>query len=129
MEPSLAPGTGIICRTVVTRPVRGSIVVFRHPKGLDMWLVKRVIGLPHEEVVVDFGEVLIDGRSGVDLWSGDKTTFPEGKWKLGADEVLVLSDNRAATVDDSRTFGPVPIRGLLRVIWPRMKPLSNKASP
>ena len=129
MEPSLPPGTGIVCRTVVTRPVRGSIVVFPHPRRPDMWLVKRVVGLPHEEVVVDFGEVLIDGRSGVDLWSGGQTTFPEGKWRVGTDEVLVLSDNRVATVDDGRSFGPVPLNGMLRVIWPRMKPRSNKRSP
>ena len=94
-----------------------------------MWLVKRVVGLPDEEIVVDFGEVLVDGRSGVDLWSGGQTTFPEGKWKVGADEVLVLSDNRVATVDDGRLFGPVPLSGMLRVIWPRPKPPSSKHSP
>ena len=31
-----------------------------------------------------------------------------------------LSDNRRATVDDGRSFGPVPVTGMLKVIWPRM---------
>jgi type IV secretory pathway protease TraF len=87
-----------------------------------MLLVKRIVGLPGEEVVVDFGEVVIDGRSDVDLWGVEQDTFPEGRWKLGSGEVLVLSDNRRATVDDSRSFGPVPMTGMLKVIWPPVKP-------
>jgi type IV secretory pathway protease TraF len=86
-----------------------------------MWIVKRIVGLPGEEVVVDFGEVVVDGRSGVDVWGAGQETFPEGSWKVGPGEVLVLSDNRPATVDDGRSFGPVPMSGMLKVIWPRMK--------
>ncbi len=87
-----------------------------------MWLVKRIIGLPGEEVIVDFGEVLIDGRSGVDRWGAGHDTFPEGRWKVGTGEVFVLSDNRPATVDDGRSFGPVQVSGMLSLIWPRSKP-------
>ena len=86
-----------------------------------MWLVKRVIGLPGEAVEIDFGEVLIDGRTGVDQWGSKLETFPEGKWHLGSGQVLVLSDNRSATADDGRTFGPVPTPGMLGMFWPRMK--------
>ena len=85
-----------------------------------MWLVKRIVGLPGEEVVVDFGEVVVDGRVGVDVWGAGQETFPEGRWKLGPHEVLVLSDNRPATVDDGRSFGPIPVTGMLKMIWPRM---------
>ena len=85
-----------------------------------MWLVKRIVGLPGEEVVVDFGEVVVDGRSGLDIWGAGQETFPEGRWTLGPGQVLVLSDNRRATVDDGRSFGPVPLTGMLRVVWPRM---------
>lgn len=86
-----------------------------------MWLLKRIIGLPGEEIVIDFGEVLIDARSGVDVWGAGHNTFPEGRWELGTGEVLVLSDNRSATVDDGRSFGPVTITGMFKVIWPRIK--------
>ena len=47
-------------------------------------------------------------------------TFPEGKWQLGSGQVLVLSDNRPATADDGRTFGPVSSTGMLKMVWPRM---------
>jgi type IV secretory pathway protease TraF len=86
-----------------------------------MWLVKRIVGLPGEQVVVDFGEVVVDGRPGVDVWGAGQQTFPEGQWRVGPGEVLVMSDNRPATADDGRTFGPVPISGMMKVIWPRMR--------
>jgi len=119
MEPSLGPGRRILCRRLGTRPARGSIVVFPHPRRPGMWLVKRIVGLSGEEVVVDFGEVIIDERVGVDLWGAGQETFPEGRWLVGPGEVLVLSDNRPATKDDGRTFGPVPMGGMMKVIWPR----------
>jgi type IV secretory pathway protease TraF len=81
-----------------------------------MTLVKRVVGLPGEKVAIDFGEVIIDGRDGVDLW-GTGTTFPEGEWHLGPKEWFLLSDNRSATVDDSRGFGPVTLGGPPTMFW------------
>ena len=120
MEPVLSPGSRIVGRALGARLSRGSVVVFRHPRRPEMWLVKRVIGLPGEVVEIDFGEVLIDGRPGVDRWGSRLETFPEGKWKLGDGQVLVLSDNRSATADDGRTFGPMSTTGMLKIVWPRM---------
>ena len=119
MEPSLAPDRLLICRALGTPPRRGSIVVFPHPRHQAMWLVKRVVGLPGEEVEIDFGRVLVNGDPDLDLWDAGGNTFPEGKWNVGESEVLVLSDNRPGTVDDGRSFGPVGTRGMFRVIWPR----------
>ena len=121
MEPSLAPDRLLICRPLGTRPLRGSIVVFPHPRRQAMWLVKRVVGLPGEEVEVDFGRVLVNGDPGIDLWDPGENTFPEGKWNIGEREVLVLSDNRPGTLDDGRSFGPVGTRDMFKVIWPRVR--------
>ena len=121
MEPSLAPDRLLICRALGTRPRRGSIVVFRHPRDQATWLVKRVVGLPGEEVEIDFGRVLVDGHFGIDLWDPGENTFPEGKWNIGEREVLVLSDNRPETVDDGRSFGPVGTTDMFKVIWPRVR--------
>lgn len=41
--------------------------------------------------------------------------------ELAGDRAIVLSDNPAVTRADSRSFGPVPLRGMLRVVfryWP-----------
>ena len=118
MEPSLTSGRWILCASMGTHPTRGSIVVFPHPRRREMWLVKRIIGLPGEEVSADFGQVLIDGDPGLDLWSFGQATFPEGTWNPGPGEVLVLSDNRSATMDDGRSFGPVAMQDMLKVVWP-----------
>lgn len=119
MEPFLSPGSRIVGRALGASPARGSVVVFRHPLRPEMWLVKRVIGLSGEEVEIDFGEILIDGRPGLDLWGSGLETFPEGKWQLAGGQVFVLSDNRSATADDGRTFGPISMTGMLRIVWPR----------
>ena len=129
MEPSLAPDRLLICRALGTRARRGSIVVFRHPRQPGMWLVKRVVGLPGEEVEIDLGEVLVDGDRGVDLWGYGQSTMPEGKWVIAEGEVLVLSDNRLATVDDGRSFGPVPMRDMFRLIWPRIRSRQRSDQP
>ena len=121
MEPSLVPGRLLVCRALGTRPRRGSIVVFPHPRHRATWLVKRIVGLPGEEVEIDFGRVLVNGDPGIDLWDPGDNTFPEGKWNVGEREVLVLSDNRPGTVDDGRSFGPVEIADMLKVIWPLVK--------
>jgi signal peptidase I len=116
MLPALRPGDVVLCRVAGGRIHRGELVVFPHPRRPGMTLVKRVIGLPGESITIDFGEVTIDGRRGLDRW-GTGFTLPEGGWEPGAGEAFVLSDNRPATRDDSRHFGPVPIRDLRRVWW------------
>ena len=115
MEPVLRPGATIFCRKALRSIARGALVVLTHPSsGLN--LVKRVVGLPGESVAIEFGDVVIDGKPDLDRW-GTAPTFPEGRWILGHDQVFVLSDNRAATVDDSRRFGGVPTQNLLSVLW------------
>jgi signal peptidase I len=113
MEPALRPGDVIDARP---RPElhRGDIVVFPHPRRPQMTMVKRVVGLPGEVVSLDTGEVLIDGAGGRDLWATG-LTLPDGEWRLGGDQVFVLSDNRESTRDDSRSFGGVSIANCLLV--------------
>ncbi|MBI2038689.1 MAG: signal peptidase I [Candidatus Niyogibacteria bacterium] len=84
--------------TFIREPRKGEVIVFRYPNDPSKFFIKRIVGLPSEEVIVD-------GR----------------EWKLAADEYFVMGDNRLQSLD-SRSFGALPRdnitgRALLR-LWP-----------
>ncbi len=116
MAPALRDGAVVFCRRPGPPFERGDYVVFAHPGRTDMRMIKRVIGLPGETVVIDTGTILINGRADQDRW-GVGLTSTDGQWTVAADQIFVLSDNRAATRDDSRTFGPVSAGTSRRVWW------------
>ena len=119
MLPALRPGDYVI-GTRLTTPRRGAIVVFPHPQRYTFHLVKRIVGLPGEDLEISRGRVLIDGAEVAEPWSrGD--TQPEGWWTVGDDHIFVLGDNRVEATDDSRTLGPISLMGAWRLrfrYWP-----------
>jgi DNA-3-methyladenine glycosylase II len=88
MLPTLLPGEEFVASSSI-RPQVGDVVALPHPDREGFWLVKRMVAGPGDSV-------------------GDR--------RLGADEAWVLSDNAAVTRADSRSLGPLPLRGL----WPRV---------
>ncbi len=114
MAPALFPGDFVVA-IHTTRIRRGDIVVLRHPTRLDVELVKRVVGLPYERVDVTGGAIAIDGVAMPEL--GTATEAADGSWDL-EDELFVLGDNRAASTEDSRNLGGIPVEsGVWRVVW------------
>lgn len=45
-----------------TDPKRGDVVVFRFPENRDVFFIKRVIGLPGDEITVQNGQVAVNGK-------------------------------------------------------------------
>ncbi len=91
---------------------RGTVIVFRSPKNPDKFFIKRVIGLPNERVVISDGKITIFNDQNKEgfvldeskyLPSGVKTGHPRS-FDLGADEYVVLGDNRNNS-SDSRYWG------------------------
>lgn len=110
MEPALSSGDFVLARAARV-PRRGDIVTFRHPDRPEMLLVKRVVGLPGEQLVIADGQVHIDGATLAEPWANGPT-LPPMELQAGDEEVLVLSDNRSSTLADSRGFGSIPIPAL-----------------
>jgi len=102
---------------------RGDIVVLRYPLDPSLDYIKRVVGLPGDEIVI----------SGASIWVNDElldepyvapeaidpTTHMKTTVKVG--HYFVLGDNRIRS-SDSREFGEVPfeyLRGKVRLrLWP-----------
>jgi signal peptidase I len=127
MEPTLYENDYLIISkqayTVFGEPRRGDIVVFPHNDGDTKELyIKRVVGLPGEEITIDNGIVFINGepleerytKNGVTLGDVQDYLVPEG-------EVYVLGDNREVSIDSrSESVGCVDIdditgKALIRV--------------
>lgn len=106
-------------------PPRGAIVTFLHPNEPDKVLVKRVIGLPGEEISIDRqGVVHINGKPLDEPYvvNHDHRSMPPTKIPDGS--VFMMGDNRPLSAD-SRFFGPVPRANLIGIAVLRYWPLSN----
>ena len=88
---------------------RGDIVVFRFPLDPSKSYIKRVVGLPGDQVEIVDGGLLINGRRTPEPYVQapyqDRATY--SPVTVPADHYYVLGDHRN-TSNDSRTWGAVP---------------------
>ena len=88
---------------------QGDIVVFRFPLDPNKSYIKRVVGLPGDEVELIRGRLFIDGRRVDEPYIReefqDASTY--SATKVPAGHYYVLGDHRN-TSNDSRTWGTVP---------------------
>ncbi len=124
MAPALEPGDWVIARRRTGTPERGDIIVFRDPTGSGMNLVKRVVGLPGEDIAISNGRVSINGAILADRWAVG-TTAPDGEWQVPEGHVWVLGDNRGASRSDGRTIGTTPVEGIGWQVVARYWPTSR----
>ncbi|HNX28754.1 MAG TPA: signal peptidase I [Syntrophomonadaceae bacterium] len=90
------------------QPQRGDIIVFKDENGAAM--IKRVIGLPGEQVEIKDKKVYIDGEELKEdyLYEQNSTEASgDSAWTISDKSVFVMGDNRAHS-NDSRNFGAVP---------------------
>ena len=109
MQPTLRGGQLAWVNKLAYRsrpPRRGDIVVVRTPRN---WIVKRILGLPGEEIALRDGVCYIDGRPLAEPYvqfAGTDTTAPG---RLGPNRYLVAGDYRAesaiAVVSRERVVG------------------------
>lgn len=138
------------------RPKRGEVMVFNttgvgKPGQLQQHThyIKRMVGLPGEEIAIDAPNLIVDGKpvteggrigqivrkERIADWApwkyagyvndGDLMSEPGRSVRLGADEYFACGDNQKSSYD-SRYWGPVPGRNLVGraalVFWPFTSP-------
>ncbi len=123
MRPTLEQGDWIVTQRFRGVPDRGDVVVFADPSGGSP-LVKRVIGLPGEQLEVANGQVHVGGGALAEPWANGPT-LGNGTWNVPQGQVWLLGDNRAAAAVDSRRFGPVDLSTVDWKVVARYRPVSR----
>ena len=133
MVPTIEPGDWIVANKLadeLTDFRHGDLVIFVPPPSVDDQvdaLVKRIIGLPGDEIAFVDGIVVRNGTPIDEPYlAAGTTTTPKG-----ADSVVVpdgaffvLGDNRASSID-SRIYGPVAGENIIGRASLRFWPLSD----
>ena len=123
MVPTLQTGEYVIVNRLSYRlgtPQRGDIIVFHFPRDPQEEYIKRVIGLPGDEVQVTDGIVSVNGQPLNETYLDTKTNYI-GSWRIPEGQLFVLGDNRNNS-SDSHNWGTVPMSYVVGkavlVYWP-----------
>lgn len=99
---------------------RGDVVIFHYPRDPHEDYIKRVIGLPGDEVLIQGGLVYINGRALTEEYISAPPSY-SGEWTVPEGQIFVLGDNRNQS-SDSHSWGFVPDENVvgraLVVYWP-----------
>lgn len=158
MVPTLEVGQRVLVDRVSPRfsePERGDVIVFKPPKGADddaevqcaedvpgaacakavdgrsdTNFIKRVVGVPGDELYIEGGRVYLKGKDGRFRQQKEPFIRPDSACetcnlkkpiKIPKDHFFMMGDNRGNSTD-SRVWGPVPkdwvIGGAFFTYWP-----------
>jgi len=132
MDPTFHNGQYIIVDQIsynFNDPQRGDIVIFKPAGDTSKFFIKRVIGLPGEEVRVSENSVFIK-KVGSDTFEKLNEYYIEedfnsdAEWKLTDSQLFVLGDNRDNSLD-SRYFGPIEKDSVTGRAWIRLFPFNT----
>jgi signal peptidase I len=97
-------------------PRRGDVVGVRYA-GKSIMLLKRIVGLPGEEVAIVRGQVIIDGRPLDEPYVKDPAPWQVPLRRLATNEYLVIGDNRSM-VQSQHLFGAAQADHIVgKVLW------------
>ena len=149
MVPTLEVGDRVLVNKLVYdfgEPQRFDIIVFEDPnapepdrgffEGMLHWLteglgfataqeqdyIKRVVGLPGEEIEGRDGKIFIDGQQLRQPPGVQPDTQSFGPVTIEDDKVFVMGDNRANSSDSRSLLGPIPYEKIVGkafvLLWP-----------
>lgn len=112
----------------IKAPKRGDIALFEDQRGGKKTLIKRVVGLPGDELELRNGKLSVNGEPLQESYVKNdscKPGYPKtcsfGPVTVPENHYFMMGDNRTRSLD-SRFFGPVPeddlIGEALVLFWP-----------
>ena len=110
MEPTLQPGYLLIVNKLAYKlgePKHGDIVVFHYMGDKNEDYIKRVIGLPGDEVNIENGTVYVNGIALSEPYIAEFPAY-SGTWVVPEGSLFVLGDNRNNS-SDSHQWGFVDL--------------------
>jgi len=123
MEPTLQSGEFVIVNKlayVIGQPKTGDVIVFHFPRDPEQEYIKRVIGLPGDQVVIQEGRVTVNGQLLEEEYIAASPVY-EATLDVPSDSLFVLGDNRNNS-SDSHSWGPVPVEYVVGkavlIYWP-----------
>lgn len=123
MEPTLHSGEFVIVNKIAYKiglPKRGDIIVFHFPRDPEQEYIKRVIGLPGDQVSINDGKLYVNNQAIDEPYIAARPAYP-GNWEVPEGQLFVLGDNRNNS-SDSHNWGTVPIDYVIGraifVYWP-----------
>jgi signal peptidase I len=118
MEPTLHDGQYLVIGKLVywiRPPERGDIIVFQPPNNPADDYIKRVVGLPGEQIEIRDGAVWVANVLLEEPYVANPA-FYSSAWNLGDGEYFVLGDNRGNS-SDSRSWGVLPEENIVGRAW------------
>ena len=87
---------------------QGDVVVFQYPRDHTKSYIKRVIGLPGDDIRIEHGRVYVNGVQLKEAYVPNRFTDDRSQPEmvLPANKYFVMGDHRSIS-SDSRDFGPV----------------------
>ena len=119
MEANLHHGQFLIVSKLVYYlhpPERGDVVVFHSPQNPRKDFIKRVVGLPGEDVEMREGAVYVNGVRVHETYISNPGNRSWGPEVVGEFEYFVLGDNRANS-SDSRSWGMLDGDAIIGKAW------------
>jgi len=119
---------------LLSSPQRGQVIIFRYPGDTKRFFIKRIIGLPNEEISIKDGVVTIINKENPNGFTLNEPYIDEkfnttSNYKTESDEYFVMGDNRNNS-SDSRVWGePLSTKLTAKLIvgraYLRLFPLNN----
>lgn len=110
---------------------KGEIIIFNPPNDMASIYIKRIIAMGGDKLEIKNGQVFVNGKQTEEKYLPKEAQTSYGSfitddyiYTVPKDSVFVMGDNRERS-NDSRNFGPVPVKNIKGHAFLRVKPFDQ----